>query len=192
MNIEKEKERLSQKKMLDSILHEPKSTEMLTVYFSDYGSGDHNYGIYCALVPIDQKKEVLSRYTWDLSIGSGIPGSCVYYDEGVETPEYHRFGSDKGVEPLVICRDFYGFKDDYKEISEEFRLFHNLYHDHINNRYIKIDDDGNEITIIEVKSNHIQIRSKELKQFLAIKEMFLSIQFDCREHSLLSEDKLSL
>ncbi|MGB2222322.1 hypothetical protein [Neptunomonas sp.] len=192
MNIEKEKERLSQQKMLDSILHEPKPTEMLTVYFSDYGSGDHNYGIYCALVPIDQKEEALSSYTWDLSIGSGMPGSSVYYDEGVETPEYHRFGSDNGIEPLVICRDFYGFKDDYKEVCEEFRLFHNLYHDHINNRYIKIDDDGNEATIIEVKSNHIQIRSKELKQFLAIKEMFLSIQFDCREHSLLSEDELSL
>lgn len=192
MNIEKEKERLSQQKMLDSILHEPKPTEMLTVYFSDYGSGDHNYGVYCALVPIDQKKDVLSNYTWDLTIGSGVPGSCVYYDEGVETPEYHRFGSDNGIEPLVICRDFHGFKDDYKEISEEFRLFHNLYHDQVNNKYIKIDDDGNEIIVIEMNSNYIRIRSKELKQFLAIKEMFLSIQFDCREHSRASEKELSL
>lgn len=192
MNIEKERERLSQQKMLDSILHEPKPTEMLTVYFSDYGSGDHNYGIYCALVPIDQKKEVLSNYRWDLSIGSGMPGSCVYYDEDVETPEYHRFGSDNGVEPLVFCRNFHGFKDDYKEISEEFRLFHNLYHDQINNKHIKIDDDGNEIIVIEANSNHIRIRSKELKQFLAIKEMFLSIQFDCREHSRASEKELSL
>ena len=192
MNIAEEKERLSQQKMLDSILHEPKPTEMLTVYFSDYGSGDHNYGIYCALVPIQQKKEVLSNYTWDLSIGSGVPGSCVYYDEGVEVPEYHRFGSDNGVEPLVICRDFNGIKDDYQEISEEFRLFHNLYHDSTNNRYIKIDDDGNESTVIENNSNSIQIRSKELKQFLAVKEMFLSIQFDCREHSRFSEEELSL
>lgn len=192
MNIEKERERLSQQKMLDSILHEPKPTEMLTVYFSDYGSGDHNYGIYCALVPIDNKEDVLSNYTWDLSIGSGMPGSCVYYDKGVEVPEYHRFGSNNDVEPLVICREFHGFKSDYKEVSEEFRLFHNLYHDHMNNRYIKVDDDGNEITVIEMKPNHIQIRVKELKQFLAIKEMFLSIQFDCREHSRLSEEELSL
>lgn len=192
MNIEKEKERLSQKKMLDSILHEPKPIEMLTVYFSDYGSGDHNYGIYCALVPMEQKADILSNYAWDLSIGSGLPGSCVYYDEGIDTPEYHRFGSDSGVEPLVICRDFNGIKNDYKEISEEFRLFHNLYYEPTNNRYIKIDDDGNESTVIEINSNNIQIRAKELKQFLAIKEMFLSIQFDCREHSLLSEEELSL
>jgi len=192
MNIEKENERLSQQKMLDYILHEPKSTEMLTIYFSDYGSGDHDYGIYCALVPIDQKEEVLSNYTWDLSIGSGAPGSCVYYDDGIETPKYHRFGNDNGIEPLIICRDFHGFKTNYKEISEEFRLFHNLYHDHINNRYVKIDDNGNEITIIEIEPSKIQIRLKELKQFLSIKEMFLSIQFDCREHSLLSEEELSL
>lgn len=191
MNIEKEKERLSQQKMLDSVIYEPKPTEMLTVYFSDYGSRNHNYGIYCALVPIAKKEEVLSRYEWDLSIGSGVPGSCVYYDQGVETPEYHRFGSDNGIEPLVICRSFHGLKNDYKEISEEFRLFHNLYHDHINNKYIKIDD-GNEVNVIEVNSNSIQIRVKELKQFLAIKEMFLSIQFDCREHSYISEEELSV
>lgn len=192
MNIEKEKERLSQQKMLDAILHDPKPTEMLTIYFSDYESDDHNYGIYCALVPINQKEEVLSNYTWDLSIGSGVPSSCVYYDKDVENPEYHRFGSDNGIEPLVICREFHGFKKNYKEISEEFRLFHNLYHDLINNKYIKINDDGNEVTVIEISSNHIKIRLKELKQFLAIKEMFLSIQFDYREHSLLSEEELSL
>ncbi|HHY0576158.1 TPA: hypothetical protein ACVU5O_003229 [Vibrio parahaemolyticus] len=192
MNIEKEKERLSQQKMLDSILYEPKPTEMLTVYFSDYGSGEHNYGIYCALVPLDQKKEILTKDSWDLSMGAGVPGSCTYYQEGVKIPEYLRFGSRDGIEPLVICRNFHGLKNDYKEISEEFRLFHNLYHDQINNRYVKVDDDGNEINVIEIDSSCIRVRTKELKQFLAIKEMFLSIQFDCREHSRLNEAELSL
>ncbi len=121
-----------------------------------------------------------------------MPGSSVYYENGEEKPEYFRFGSDSGVEPLVICRDFHGARDGYKEISEEFRFFHNLYHDQKNNKYIKIDDDGNETTVIEVDDECIKIRVKELKQFLAIKEMYLSIQFNCREHSILSLEDLCI
>lgn len=192
MKIEKEKQRLSQEKMLEIILKEPRPTEMLTVYFSDHESETYDYGIYCALVPLGQKDEVLSNHSWDLIIGAGVPGSCISYKDGEEKPEYFRFGSDDGIEPLIISRDFYGFKDEYKEISEEFRLFHNLYHDDINDRYIKIGDDGSEVAVIEVAEECIKIRVKELKQFLAIKEMYLSIQFDCREYSKFSAEELSL
>lgn len=192
MDIEKERERLSQQKMLDYILCEQKTTEMLTVYLSKNKSKYHSHGIYCALVPVDQKKKVLSRCEWDLCIGAGLPCSWVRYDEGVEIPEYHRFGRDDGIEPLVICRNFHGLKNNYNEISEEFRLFHNLHYDSVNNRYIKIDD-GNELVIIEISEERISVRLKELKQFLSIKEMFLSIQFDFKEFSQsFSEEELSL
>ena len=46
----------------------------------------------------------------------------------------------------------------YNEISEEFRLFHNLYHDKEKDEYIKIDDEGNEHRVAVVEPNHIQIR----------------------------------
>lgn len=192
MNIEKEKRRLSQQKLLDSILKDRKPTELLTVYLSDYKNSTHNYGVYCALVPLDQRENALSNLTWDLSLGGGVPNSGVSYNDGVETPKYYRFGDDSGIEPLVIARDFHGAKEGYKEISEEFRLFHNLYYDRTTDKYIKIDDDGNEAIVIEVLPNCIKVRIKELKQFLAIKEMFLSIQFDYREHSRFTQEELSL
>lgn len=189
MNAENEKKRLSQEVLLERLLKEPKPTEMLTVYLSNY-ENTHNYGIHPALIPIDQKAEILESYSWDLSHESGIPGSCVYYENGEEKPEYFRFGSDSDVEPLVISRDFHGAQDGYQEVAEEFRFFHNLYHDQKNNRYIKIGDDGNETTIIEMTDERIKIRVKELRQFLAIKDMYLSIQFDCREHTALTLEKL--
>ncbi len=71
-----------------------------------------------------------------------------------------RFGSDNGIEPLVICRNFHDARDGYQEVSEEFRFFHNLYHDRKNNRYIKISDDGNETTIIEESDECIKISYK--------------------------------
>ena len=69
------------------------------------------------------------------------------------------------------------------EISEEFRLFHNLYHDRKTDKYIKIDDEGNGHLVAVVEPNRIQMRLKEIREFLAIKEMYLSIQFDYNEYS---------
>lgn len=106
--------------------------------------------------------------------------------------EYLRFGTLSGVEPLVIDREFLGIREDYKEISEEFRHFHQLYHDRKLNHYIKIDDDGNEDLVAVVEANRISIQLKEILQFLAIKEMHLSIQFDCREYSKHSLEELGL
>ena len=108
---------------------------------------------------------------------------------GVGQFQYLRYGNDNQIEPLVINREFnesqinYGTRTEYSEIAEEFRLFHNLYHDKEKDKYIKIDDEGNEHRVIVVEPNRIQIRLKELRQFLAIKEMYLSIQFRYYEFS---------
>ena len=83
-------------------------------------------------------------------------------------------------------------KEDYIEISEEFRLFHNIYHDRETNKYIKIDDAGNEEIVAVVKPNEVQIRLKEIRQFLAVKEMYLSMLFEFNEYSKHSLQKLGL
>lgn len=43
--------------------------------------------------------------------------------------QYDVHGNDHGYQPIVLERSFYGMKPQHKEISEEFRLFHNLYFD---------------------------------------------------------------
>ncbi len=182
MNISSDRDRLSQKKTLEFLRHELKATEMVTVYRSDRDC-HFDRGIYCALIPSDQIERALSKSTWDLSHGSGVPGTVEELILGEWKPKYLRYGDDSGVEPLVIDREFHGIREDYKEISEEFRLFHNLYHDRRSDEYLKIDDAGNVVRVAVVKPDLIQIRLKEIRQFLAVKEMHLSIQFDCVEHS---------
>jgi hypothetical protein len=182
MSMEQECKRLSQEAMLESLTRNLQLTDMLPVYYSNT-TGPHSHGIYCALVPSDRVDEVLSTLTWDLSHGGGVPGSAVYHDDGDERVEYLRFGDDDGIEPLVIDRVFHGMREDYKEISEEFRLFHRLYHDRKTDRYLKFDDDGSETVVVVVEDDRVLIRVKEIRQFLAIRDMHLSIQFDCREHS---------
>jgi len=166
-------------------------TEMIPVYLSDR-DGQHNYGIYCALIPSGQTEQTLSRPAWDLLHGKGLPGAVEHYEGDEKRFEYLRFGTSNGVEPLVIDRQFLVIREDYKEISEEFRHFHRLYHDWKRDHYIKIDDDGNEDQVAVVEANRVLIRLKEILQFLAVKEMHLSIQFDCLEYSKHSLEELRL
>ncbi len=188
MNIDKERERLSQSKMLESFKSKLKAPDMLTVYYFDY-EDTHYHSTFCALIPLDKKNEALSKFTWDLSHDSGKPELVEYYEGD---SEYFRYGDNDGIEPFILDREFYDIKEGYKEISEEFRLFHNLYHDLKNNTYLKIDNDGNETLVAKVEDDTIQIRVKELREFLAVKNMYLSIQFDHREHSEHTLDVLKL
>ncbi|MBU1862496.1 MAG: hypothetical protein KKH94_02390 [Candidatus Omnitrophica bacterium] len=191
MTMTKDCERLLQIKNIDWLKRDHQLMEMVTVYLSEYTTS-HNFGIYCALIPSSDIEKVLSNLSWDLSIGNGLPGAVIYNKDGKQSVEYLRFGDDNGVEPLILMRDFYGIRDDYIELSEEFRLFHKLYHDRKTDQYIKIDNSGNEHLIAIIQPNCAQIRLKELRQFLAIKEMHLSIQFDYREHSEYSLEDLGL
>ena len=196
MSIDLDRKRLSQAERLERLQRDQKMTEMIDVCFSSYKSSnsdpDSDIVIYCALIPLDGIDQVFSSPSWNLSWGAGMPDASMSHEGGEERVEYLRYGGTNRVEPLVFCRGFYDLHGDYMEISEEFRLFHNLYHDRKTDKYIKIDDEGNEYTVAVVEPDHVKIRLKEIRQFLAIKEMYLSIQFDCREYSGYSLEELGL
>lgn len=191
MSTDLDRKRLSQAERLERLQRDLKMTEMVTVYLSD-DQESHDYGIYCALIPADQIDQVLSFSSWDLRWGDGMPDASMSYEGGEKRVQYLRYGGTNRVEPLVFCRGFHDLYGGYMEISEEFRHFHNLYHDRKTDKYIKIDESGNEALVAIVEANRVKIRLKEIRQFLAIKEMYLSIQFDCREHSKYSLEELGL
>jgi hypothetical protein len=193
MSFDKEKEtqRLAQGEFLEWIGRPILPTEIVTVYLDDE-TDDHNVGIYCALIPNERIERSLSDPSWDLHLGGGVPGAVEYHRDGEKQVKYLRFGDDAGVEPLVIYREFHGMREDYREISEEFRLFHRLYHDRRRDQYIKIDDSGREQLVAVTESHRVEIRLQEIRQFLAIKDMHLAVLFDCREHSKASLDDLGL
>lgn len=145
---------------------------------------------YCALVPDEIVSKVLDNPSWDLLKGEGFPGFIEYFDTN-ET-KYFRFGDENGIEPLVFCRDFPGTRKPYEEISEEFRHYHNLFHDIENNRYIKIDSGGDEDDVIIVKEDEIKIKLIYIKQFLSVKKMHLAIYFDLDRYSYTSLEELGI
>ena len=185
MSLELERERLLQTKALACFRREMPLTKMVTVYqSSDYDKSEkESHFIYCALVPSSKVDQALSSCEWLYLLGDGVG--------------YHRFDDENGIDPLVIGRSFNGIRGDYVEIREEFRLFHNLYYDDRDDRfdrYIKLEENGDEqiVAIVDREPERVRIRLKEIRQFLAIKEMHLAIQFDYLEFSEKSLEELIL
>ncbi len=149
---------------------------------------------FSALVPNKKSKKLLRYINWDLRPGDGAPGCSITYKNGQKMVKYLRFGNSDGIEPLVLHRSFRGRKQEYLEISEEFRLFHNLFYDQRNGKYIKIDQSGDEEDVIVFEENPTRVRVKlrPLKQFLAIKEMHLALFFSVTVYSDKTLEELGL
>ena len=195
MTIKSDRERLLQKHNLDWIRRDLKATEMVTVCRWNSENVKMDYFILGGLIPSNKVDEVLSEQHISGVIENVWPEPTAYRSDRESPVKYFRWGVDQdmyGSEPLVIARQFSKMKEDYIEISEEFRLFHNFYHDKETDTYIKIDEAGNEEIIAVVKPNEVQIRLKEIRQFLAIKEMYLSMLFEFNEYSEYSLQELGL
>lgn len=144
---------------------------------------------YCGLVDNADVEKVLNNTSWDLTIWSGFPGCCMRGSGNDVIIEYDRFGFSD-TEPLVFIRDYIGFRDSHPEISEEFRFFHNLYYEPKRNEFVKFDESGEETCVVRFENGAVLIRLKEIRQFLAIKEMHLALFFDHFRHSNVDVTKL--
>ena len=194
MNLNKERERLSQAANLEWLQRDWKAPEMITVDLSNENPLQEHFIHQCALIPQNLVEIELSTATLEIEteLDGGLPEAFRPSTVGGEQVQYFRYGVENEVEPLIINRDFHRIREGYKEISEEFRHFHRLYHDRKTDKYIKIDDAGNEEVVAVVQLNQIDIRLKEIRQFLAVKQMFLSIRFDFTEFSEHSLEDLGI
>jgi hypothetical protein len=172
---------------IDNIGSEP----WITIYHQ-HESEMEDYGFSCALLPNSYVSTALTFSSWDLSIGE-TRGCYAVSNSGQEdeSVEYLRFGED-GIEPLLIHRSFYGIKPGHMEVLEEFRLFHNLYHDQARNTYIKITDEGEEEDTLTLEPKRVRVKRKPLRQFLAAKEMVLAVYFDIHRYSQLTLQDLGI
>lgn len=137
-----------------------------------------NVGIYCALAPPSYRSEALSDPGWDLLHGSHGPGFSQGSDgSGGWITTYHRVTSDP-LEPLVVEREFHGIRPAYVELSEEFRLYHNLYADPTNGQLLKFDDAGNEHVAAQVGHRDVLVLTPLVRQFQAAKQMDLLLFID--------------
>lgn len=134
--------------------------------------------IYCALLPLEEIDSRLDDHCWDLRVTDGSPGTSESGPPDARVVKYDRLGFLGGVEPLVLVRSFHHGAPSFLELSEEFRLFHNLYQGKKREEFLKADDAGNLEVVARLTADRVEIRTKELRQFLALKEMSLAILVD--------------
>lgn len=156
-------------------------TEWVTVFeFLDDGEIVDRGAYFSALIANTKVKEVLSSYNWDLRIGSGRPGFTTYYMKDRKITKYQRF-SDKGIEPLVYWRTFSGKDTSYCEISEEFRLYFDLFEKNLGQEkkvFTYTDNNGEEEEVILIDHLKVQIKLRCLKEYITVKKMHLAIYFE--------------
>jgi len=161
-----------------------------TSTFKDVKQGS----LYSTLIKNRRLKISKKNFDWELHYGSGKPGFVFSWKNDKQIGKYFRF-LDVGIEPLIYYRNFNGIKDNYFDVSEEFRLYFDLYEEftsHTNKKYINIDDDGEEEDVIIVTKEIIKCKLKYIKEYLAVKKMTLVIQFDLMRFSEKSIDELQL
>lgn len=192
MNNHKNQQRfLLQEDLAKFVKEDLGTSDWVTVYRMDQFDKQESLKYFAAFVPCENIEDLLSTKQWDVQVGFGYPG--IEQDWSTKEDVYYPLGSDTDIEPLVIDRHFYSVRPDYVEISEEFRLFHNLYYDKKNNKYIKVStEDGTEEDVIRIDGKIVQIRLRYLKQYLAFKEICLGIYFELDRHSKYTLEEIGI
>lgn len=117
------------------------------------GSKDINgasAAFWAALMPVENIDEAYRDYSWNSYIGTQCPGFIEYGDK--ITYEANPLNFDSCLN-IVQYREFYGIKPNYVEISEEFRLLNNLYHDINTNIFYEIEENGECTEVAKIINN---------------------------------------
>ncbi|MDB0689761.1 hypothetical protein PL431_22570, partial [Bacteroides xylanisolvens] len=152
-----------------------------------------DYGIHSALVIDENVLEVLENYCWDLRRGAGMPGVSVRYVNEKPIVNYDRLGHNK-YEPFVFYRDGYGTHPSYIELSEEFRLYHNLHEKYISEEeknYVVMNN-GSEEVVAKLSNISLYIKAKYVKDYLAIRKINLLIFFDIENYGSSTYSELNI
>lgn len=159
--------------------------QWIRVYQRFNFEGAEHLSMYSGLIPNENVQAVLASPGWGIHIGLSTPSYTKILDEETNRHilKYDRFSFTHGIEPLVIVRSFHGLKPEIIEISEEFRLFHNLYSESSDSTYVKFDDAGDPYDVVKSFDNYVEVKRKEIRQFLTVRDMSLGVYFDRRYFS---------
>ena len=148
---------------------------------------------FTALVPGPLIPSLIESDSWDLPLGGGHPSVWTHYESGnVSKHTYCPFGNKEGIEPLVLYREFHGMREDFFEVAQEFRLYHNLYPDQPKKRFIIFDEDGSDSEAVRYAPDFVEIRTDLLLQYCSIKQMALAIFVQSSRYSKYTLEQLGL
>ena len=112
---------------------------------------------YCALIPEKYVGKFFEQNSWDFRIGDGAP--AVWQGWGPKSRLwYAKFGQLTGVEPFVLYRTYLSHWESHLELSQEFRLYCNLFHDSKAGVYLAIDQNGDQEEVVRMSERHVEVK----------------------------------
>lgn len=148
-----------------------------------FSDSENRIGLFGELVPNDSIDMCLSKKGWDLTRADLGPECSVEKVDGKVRISYSRLSAFSDIEPIVIPRNFFDLLQGYYQLSEEYILFHNLYHDTTNGTYLKLNESGNTTPAARIQNGEFQISRKLLRNYLGIKGYALIVQFNSARYS---------
>lgn len=144
-------------------------------------NGD-NGGVYIGLVKREKAQDCLKGSSWSVSKGHGLTGFCTWWKYGVEQNEYSYKPAHGDSWPLVVHRDFCGVAENQYDLIEEFRHFHNLWHDRTGDDYYSIKEDGDkQKAAFRDKHGALLVDTALLRKFCAARDLCIILQVDAIE-----------
>jgi len=154
-----------------------------TVLYESRRDGDLEVIQWSLLAPRSLKQDILAGINRLPRIDFGAPG---FFQTGFgvhERTQYERFGDDEGFEPLVMHQDHHGVRPPMRpQLSEEFRLYHNLWSNEIGTAFIKVHDDGSDEPAAEIGPENVRVRTPFLRQFQAAKQLDLVLRISSYQY----------
>lgn len=167
----------------------------VTVFRSHHsGASGESDAVYCALVKNSAVSDAMRDHRWNLSIGSGRPGFIFSFCGGRQKAVYCR-QSDNGYETFIHRRGDFGNEDGYLEISEEFRLYYNLF-EHIlgptERRYYHFHDSGDKELVASIEKSSARVQLRYLREYISVRKCHFLLFFEGMRFSAKSPNELGL
>lgn len=165
------------------LLRDGERRQWLIADWSWYTENKANGGVYIGLVKSEKAEDCLKGASWSVSKGDGLTGFSTWWEDGVEQNEYGYAPAHGDMWPLVVHRDFYGVAENQYDLIEEFRSFHNLWHDRTGDDYYSIKHDGEKQKVVfRDKSGALLVDTAFLRRFCAARDLCILLQVDAVEY----------
>ena len=151
----------------------------------------HRFGLWSAFLDADAVGKAMEQDSWDLQIGDGRPGFSQTWSGEREVTTYHPYGSHDGIRPLILYRQFSGAFQQYVEVVEEFRLYHDLAEDRTRGLLLSFDASGREIEVVRLTRKKVQAKIRFLRQFQAATGLYIAIYWDSIRYSEIPLENIS-
>lgn len=139
-------------------------------------------------------REALKTHSWNVHMGSSRPGFVLSFSGGRQKAVYHR-QIDNAFETFIHCRGDFGDEEGYLEISEEFRLYYNLFEQVLGpaeRRYYRFHDSGDKELVGSIDKNNVRVLLRYIRDYISARKSHFLVFFEGMRFSTKTPAELGL